>query len=87
MSGQKQEGARKICKDCNTQIICKRITFQGEERLSWRNPDGSAHFEYNEETKQFDHTPTTLTSDQVWKSEIEERLVFLERQFGKVWGE
>lgn len=90
---QKQEGQRMICPECKAngidiEIVCKKIVFQGEERLSWRNPDSSAHF--NPEEDQFGkvtfvHTPTVLTSEEIWKSEIEDRLARVERQLGIMW--
>lgn len=86
----KQEGDRKICQECkdngiDIEIVCKKITFQGEDRLSWRNPDGSAHFNVEEDQDgkiTFVHTPTVLTAEEIWKSEIEDRLSRIERSLG-----
>jgi hypothetical protein len=86
----KQEGDRKICQFCklqgiNTEIICKKIIFEGEERLSWRNPDGSAHFSPIEDKDHhvtFEHTPTVKTALEVWQMEIEEKIREIQRQVG-----
>jgi hypothetical protein len=86
----KREGDRKICSECqvngiNIEIVCKKITFKGDERLSWRNPDGSPHFDFVEHldgTVTYPHTPTVLTPLEVWQSEIEERLASIERSTG-----
>jgi len=91
----KKEGDRKICEECksqgiNIEIVCKRIIFKGEERLSFRNPDGSAHFnpiEQPDGSIVFEHTPTIKTPLEVWQDEVEERISKIERQLGRVWGE
>ena len=91
----KKEGDRKICPECkaegiNIEIICKKITFKGEERLSWRNPDGSAHFdpvENPDKTVTFVHVPTVFTPLEIWQQEIEERLARIERTSGIIIGE
>lgn len=80
----KKEGDRKVCVDCQIEVHVERIVFRGEERLSWRNPDGSAHFEYDEEKKTFLHTPTKSTPQDIRIEEIEERLARCERQLGIV---
>lgn len=80
----KKEGDRKICKECNIEIHVAKLRYQGEERLSWRNPDGTSHFEYLEDEKKFVHTPTVLTPLEMWQSEIEERIVRVERMNGIV---
>ena len=89
---QKVEGARKICTDCknngiNIEIHCVKVSDSFGERLTWKNPDNSSHFYYNEETEMFEHTPTVMTPLEVWQSEMEERLSRIERQMGLVWGE
>jgi len=86
----KKEGDRKICQECKAngidiEIVCKKITFQGEERLSWRNPDGSPHFNVEEDGSgkvTFIHTPTVLTPQEVRMMEFEERLARVERSLG-----
>lgn len=80
----KEEGARMVCKTCQVEIHCKRMH---DDRLSWRNADGSSHWIKNEETGQFEHCPTKMTPMEVWQSEIEERLARIERQMGIMWGE
>ena len=79
-----KEGDTYICKKCNTQVRVKKIQFQGDERLSHRNPDGSPHFYYDEDKKEYKHTPTKMTEDDVWKMEMEERVSRLERENGIV---
>lgn len=81
----KQEGQTIICKKCNVQIKCKKITFQGEERLSWRNWDGSAHFGKNVETGETEHYPIVKTALEGWQMEIEDRISRVERQVGIMW--
>lgn len=86
----KQEGDRKICPECKAngidiEIVCKKITFQGEERLSWRNPDSSPHFSPEEDETgkvTFLHTPTVKTPLEVWQMEMEERIIRIERSLG-----
>lgn len=78
----KQEGATMICKKCNVQVKCVKITFQGEERLSWRNWDGSAHYGKNEETGEIEHYPIVKSVLEIWQQEVEERLMRIERQMG-----
>lgn len=91
----KKEGDRKICPECkaegiNIEIVCKKITFKGEERLSWRNPDSSPHFSPTEDLEgnvTFEHTPTVFTPLEIWQQEIEERLARIERTSGIIIGE
>jgi len=83
----KEEGATMVCTKCNVKLKCKRITFQGEEGLSWRNWDGSAHYGKNEETGQIEHYPIVKTELEIWQQEIEERLIRAERQLGIMWRE
>ena len=56
------------------------------ERLRWSNPDGSSHFMVDEETKQYVHTPTKATENDIWKQEMEERLARLERVISQTTG-
>lgn len=78
----KEEGATMHCKKCDVQLKCKRITFQGEERLSWRNWDGSAHYGKNEETGEIEHYPIVKTALEGWQMEMEERIIRIERSLG-----
>ena len=94
----KKEGDRKICQECkskgiNIEIVCKKITFKGEERLSYRNPDGSAHFDIelddNGQPKLdkkgyviLTHTPTIKTELDIWKEEMEDRMRRVEKEVG-----
>ena len=79
----KQEGDRRICKECNVEIHVERRNDSFGERLSWRNADGSAHF--SKDGEQIIHTPTKSTPEDVWKEEIEERLLKMERKLGIMW--
>lgn len=81
----KKEGDRKICQECEIEIHVVKRTFQGVETLRWCNPDGSAHFYVDEETKQYVHTPTAKTKNDIWRQEIEERLARVEKQVGIIW--
>ena len=43
-----QEGQKQICPDCKAdgrdiEIHAENKPYQGQDRLSWRNPDGSSH--------------------------------------------
>ena len=86
----KKEGDRKICQFCklqgiNVEIVCKKVKYQGEERLSWRNADSSPHFSPVEDKDgrvTFEHTPTVRTELQVWQEEMEERIRRVEREVG-----
>lgn len=88
----KQEGARMICKFCqsngiNAEIICKKMK---DGRLSWRNADGSSHFSAEDDGKgnvTFVHTPTIGTAEDIKFQEIDDRLGRIERQLGIMWGE
>lgn len=81
----KEEGATMHCNKCDVQLKCKRITFQGEERLSWRNWDGSAHYGKNEDTGEIEHYPIKKTQLEGWQMEIEDRIARVERQVGIMW--
>lgn len=88
----KKEGDRKICQFCklqgiNSEIVCKLVKYQGEERLSWRNADGSSHFSPVEDKDghvTFEHTPTIRTQLDIWQQEMEERIRRIEREVGIV---
>lgn len=47
---------RKVCRQCLVEIQQIIVEFQGNERKSWRNVDGSPHYYY--EDGKFIHTPT-----------------------------
>ena len=79
---KKTEGARMICQDCQVEIHCEKIVFQGEERLSWRNADGSAH--YSIEENRLVHTPTMRTKYDVELMEVKDRLERIEKELGIV---
>ena len=76
----KKEGDRKICVECQIEIHVERKVDTMGERLSWRNPDGSAHFSL--EDGQFVHTPTKYTTNDLRIMELEDRISRLERQIG-----
>ena len=85
----KKEGDRKICEYCKAQgitieIHCAKIMFKGEEKLSWRNPDGSAHFDYNPDIDGYEHVPTRRTMEDVRFMELEDRVDRIEKLVGIV---
>ena len=80
----KREGDRRICQECEIEIHVVRINDSFGERLRWSNPDGSAHFSVDEETKQYVHTPTVKTKNDIWRMEIEDRLERIEKELGIV---
>jgi len=67
-----QANERKICQQCRIEIHTERVEFNGDEKYSWRNPDGSPHFFY--EDGQFIHTPTQWGYLDVRLKEIEAKL-------------
>jgi|APSaa5957512535_1039671.scaffolds.fasta_scaffold77781_1 hypothetical protein len=38
-----REGEQKDCPECGGKIISKNKPYEGQDRLSWRNPDQSSH--------------------------------------------
>lgn len=49
---EKSPGAKADCPICGGHMVCLEKEFQGNKRLSWSNPDGKAHYNFNPETKQ-----------------------------------
>lgn len=63
---------RKICQECKIEIHQEVKSYNGEEKMSWRNPDGSPHFYY--EDGKFIHTPTQFGYFAVILKEINSKL-------------
>lgn len=78
----KKEGDRKICQECKIEIHVIKVNDSFGERLRWSNPDNSSHFTVDEETKQYVHTPTKATKEDIRFEEFEERLRRVERELG-----
>ena len=67
---------RKICQECKIEIHQEVKSYNGEEKLSWRNPDGSPHYFF--EDGKFVHTPTR-------DGYLEVRLKTLEAEVAALW--
>lgn len=44
---QKEEGKKEKCPICGDSMVCQNKPYQGKDNLSWRNPDGTAHYNFN----------------------------------------
>lgn len=40
-------GAKEVCGFCHNVATCGSVTYQGETKLQWQNPDGKAHYKPN----------------------------------------
>jgi len=48
----KVEGATSTCSDCNQPIVCRKITYEGKEKLQWQDKEKEkAHYSYDFKTK------------------------------------
>lgn len=47
MKTEKIEGAKMVCKQCGSTLICRRKEYQGNVTLQWQNEEGGAHYQYS----------------------------------------
>lgn len=56
---EKKLGAKENCRSCGQEMICLEQEYQGKKSLSWRNPDGTAHYNFDYQTKKTSCNPYT----------------------------
>lgn len=80
------EGEVTKCPECSTQenpvmVIAVESEYQGNKRLSWKNPDGSGHIK--KEGDQFVHNPPASAEQSVILPDLEDKIA----ECGKTLGD